>query len=825
MKKHIFLLVAVITTLVSCAKYDYDAILEQLRDHEERIQKLETLCTQLNRNVEAIQIVLEALKDNDFITDITKITEDGVEIGYSITFAQSGTINIYHGQSNSEAAVPNIGIRKAQDGEYYWTSGDEWLTDENGDKIPASVPDDPDGKYITPQFRVAEGIWYVSFDSGNSWREMKMEEEEKGCPIFAEVDIQDDHCTFYLNDGKAFTIPVYNPNAQISQYAGKIVSIMGDSISSFKGGIPEGYSYYYPKFDVKTQEDTWWSMLIDYMDAELGINASWSGSRVSNTSESNTGNIGPDRCMPSLARVQALDDNGTPDIILFYGGTNDVYHKVPPGTFDKNALHTTVDLERTMWDNFADAYKDAVMRMQHYYPYAQIVCISPTYSNITEDYIKNLDSYIAIIKDISDYFGAHFIDLRKCGITLESSKTKYGLMGDVTHPMKEGMKLIAKYIYRQISTMIQYEEENIGKEEEEVDLFVFAGQSNMMGAAHLAPEEDILVKNAFEYKYAPILKGADKGEFVYAQNPAGDWHYIDPATAYGADYIDVASGKSKLSQYSDNTYFVPACRDLEKGFSGQSEYLHYPSASMPPYFAKYYSELGNSCIYAHMAKGSCKITHYFTSDAMEEYNRMINEYNTVNSTSYSTLTEGELSGGGAAFDAKYAAMLNDYAAFRPGNTISNKCFVWLQGESDTHKYVEYKLKLQALWSHLQTLGFTHFFIARVGFWGSTAILEEIKAQTDFCAENENCHIITRAPSLIPHPKATTSNWWVNEPSSEYDNCRDSYISNTSNNHFNEKAHKIFAKKSAQNIDRILHMGLPPVLEEENIKGMIGYGEN
>ena len=72
--------------------------------------------------------------------------------------------------------------------------------------------------------------------------------------------------------------------------------------------------------------------------------------------------------------------------------------------------------------------------------------------------------------------------------------------------------------------MIQYDEENIGKENSELDLFVFAGQSNMMGAAHLAPEEDILVKNAFEYKYAPVLKGGDKGEFVFAQNPAGDWH-------------------------------------------------------------------------------------------------------------------------------------------------------------------------------------------------------------------------------------------------------------------------------------------------------------
>ncbi len=821
--KKVFIIITAILSAISCT--NLDEVWAELRDHEERIQKLEALCNKLNSNVEAIQTILTALEQNDYVTDIVKVMEDGVEVGYSITFAKGGTVTIYHGSNGADGLAPKVSIRKAADGEYYWTADGEWMTDDEGNMIPAVVADDPNGEYITPQFRVADGKWYVSYDNGNTWRAIDQKNDGEKCPIFEAVEIGEDHYTFYLNDGTVLTVPAYNPFAEISQYAGKLVSLIGDSISTFKGSIPEGNSYYYPKFDVKSPEDTWWSMLIDYMDAQLGINNSWSGSRVTNTSESNTGSIGPDRCMPSIARIESLDDKGTPDIILFYGGTNDVYYTVPLGSFDKNSLHTTVDLERTIWDNFADAYKDAIMRLQHYYPYAQIICISPTYSNITTDYIKNLDSYISVIKDISDYFGAHFIDLRKCGITLESSKTKYGFMGDVTHPNKEGMKLIAKYIYRQICTMIQYDEENIGKENSEVDLFVFAGQSNMMGAAHLAPEEDILVKNAFEYKYAPVLKGGDKGEFVYAQNPAGDWHYIDPATAYGADYIDVASGKSKLSNYSANTYFLPASRDLEKGFSGQSEYLHYPSASMPPYFAKYYSELGNSCIYAHMAKGACKIIHYFTSDTAEEYNRLITEYNSTNSTNYSTISVKNLSGAGDAFDAKYTAMLNDYAEFKPESTISNKCFVWLQGESDTHKYVEYKLKLQALWSHLQTLGFTHFFIARVGFWGSTAIIEEIKAQTDFCAENENCYIVTRAPSLIPHPSATISNWWANEPSSEYDNCRDSYISNTSNNHFNEKAHKIFAKKSAQNIDRILHMGLPPVLEEENIKDMIGYGEN
>ena len=156
MKKHIFLLMAVIATMVSCAKFDYESILEQLRDHEERIERLETMCNQLNTNITALQAILEAINGNDYVTNVVKIMENGKEIGYSISFAKSGTVTIYHdadGSNGSDGAAPKIGIRKASDGEYYWTADDEWLTDESGAKIPAAVPNDPDGKYITPSCR------------------------------------------------------------------------------------------------------------------------------------------------------------------------------------------------------------------------------------------------------------------------------------------------------------------------------------------------------------------------------------------------------------------------------------------------------------------------------------------------------------------------------------------------------------------------------------------------------------------------------------------------------------------------------------------------
>ena len=352
------------------------------------------------------------------------------------------------------------------------------------------------------------------------------------------------------------------------------------------------------------------------------------------------------------------------------------------------------------------------------------------------------------------------------------------------------------------------------------DLFVFAGQSNMMGAAVLEPVVNTFTDQAWEYKYMPKLRGAETGTFVPAQNSAGEWYYNDLNASYG-EHLNDLTYKSSLSNYSQNTHFCPAMSNGTKGFSAQSEANTYPSASIPPYFVTEYASYGHSSIYAHMAKGSIKIVHYFTLDVMNAYNDLICEYNAENGKSYKLLTATDLSGAGDAFVEKYESMVQDYVACTPDGCINSKCFVWLQGESDGSAYIEYKLKMQVLWEHLQTLGFTHFFVLRVGYWGNTGLLEIIKAQEDFCAENEGCYIVTRAPSLIPHPTATTENWWINEPDAQYADCRDSYVVPSSgNHHFNEKAMQIFAERSAENIHRILYQGLDPVLEEENIQGLV-----
>ena len=187
---------------VSC---QHEEIWDKLNDHEQRIEQLEKLCKELNSNVMALQTALTAIQENDYVTDVMKVVENGVEVGYSLTFAKAGTVTLYHGTDGADAVAPKIGVRKAQDGAYYWTSGDEWLTADDGSRIPATVASE--AGYVTPQFRVAEDVWYVSFDNGNSWRVIEGVGESVDNQFFSEVTYDDHYIHLTLLDGEKISIP------------------------------------------------------------------------------------------------------------------------------------------------------------------------------------------------------------------------------------------------------------------------------------------------------------------------------------------------------------------------------------------------------------------------------------------------------------------------------------------------------------------------------------------------------------------------------------------------------------------------------------------
>jgi uncharacterized protein (TIGR02145 family) len=85
---------------------------------------------------------------------------------------------------------------------YYWTLNGEWLLDDNGNKLPVSGKDGQNGTNgsngqdgedgkdgadgqdgkdgITPQLKIEDGYWYISYDNGATWTQLGKATGEDG---------------------------------------------------------------------------------------------------------------------------------------------------------------------------------------------------------------------------------------------------------------------------------------------------------------------------------------------------------------------------------------------------------------------------------------------------------------------------------------------------------------------------------------------------------------------------------------------------------------------------------------------------------------------
>lgn len=120
----------------------------------------------------------------------------------------------------------------------------------------------------------------------------------------------------------------------------RIVSVLGDSYSTFEGYIPSGNLPWYhvgqEKTDVKSVGETWWNRWMYENKYKLGINNSYSGATVCDT-----GYKGRDYSDRSF--VTRLHHLGHPDILFIMGGTNDSWAGSPIGEY-KYAKWTKEDL-------------------------------------------------------------------------------------------------------------------------------------------------------------------------------------------------------------------------------------------------------------------------------------------------------------------------------------------------------------------------------------------------------------------------------------------------------------------------------------------------
>lgn len=145
----------------------------------------------------------------------------------------------------------------------------------------------------------------------------------------------------------------------------KMVSVIGDSISTYSGYNPEGYAVFYDynmqqKNGLSSVYDTWWAKVNQALRAYICVNNSYSGSKV-------TGHAFP--AATSAQRTGTLHTQQySPDIILIYIGFNDFGNGVPiqkKGFFRKRGQ----DL-----NYFADAYSMLLSQVKAQYPNAKVVC-------------------------------------------------------------------------------------------------------------------------------------------------------------------------------------------------------------------------------------------------------------------------------------------------------------------------------------------------------------------------------------------------------------------------------------------------------------------
>ncbi|MBQ2382428.1 MAG: hypothetical protein II290_00160, partial [Oscillospiraceae bacterium] len=229
-------------------------------------------------------------------------------------------------------------------------------------------------------------------------------------------------------------------------YEGKVFSILGDSISTWSGYIPaaDGFNAThvtrYPDSsripDVTSVDQTWWMQLITELGGKLGINDSWRGTTVYNDKTYEvSGNTGTKATMSSLTRIQNLGANGTPDVILFYGGINDIRQAKTLGTFDAANAPTAADLTATTFTTVAEAYTQTILRMKHYYPDALIVAMLPSMNTDKADYATNLPLYNAVFAQICSHYGVPYVDLQNVALNADN-------LPDGIHPDQAGMDLI-----------------------------------------------------------------------------------------------------------------------------------------------------------------------------------------------------------------------------------------------------------------------------------------------------------------------------------------------------------------------------------------------
>lgn len=186
-------------------------------------QKVSALESKVNQNVNSINALVDAAKKAVTITKVETLTD-----GYKIYFSDGTISTISNGVNGTDgkdgvdgkdAVAPVIGI-KEEEGVYYWTIDGEVVLN-NGQKVPVTGKDG-----LTPQFKIQDGKWYVSFD-GNTWNAVPVTGTEKPELVMSETD---DEYVFTLGET---TIRIAKEHAFMIKVTSDVQKVTPGEVVSF----------------------------------------------------------------------------------------------------------------------------------------------------------------------------------------------------------------------------------------------------------------------------------------------------------------------------------------------------------------------------------------------------------------------------------------------------------------------------------------------------------------------------------------------------------------------------------------------------------------
>ena len=203
-----------------CGKFVRDELITM----QNEIDLLYAKVDQMNKDLASLQGIVYAMGANGYIVAVEEGTdEDGRQYfklkfrtitpqadGYEST-DDAYSVLLYTGVDgkDGEDALPYVVSVKQdeEDGRWYWysTQDEDWLKDADGNRFLV------DGK--TPQLKVEEGFWFISWDGAQTWEETGWKAKgEDAYEVFTKAEVFEDRVELTLAaDGSVLVLPRFLP--------------------------------------------------------------------------------------------------------------------------------------------------------------------------------------------------------------------------------------------------------------------------------------------------------------------------------------------------------------------------------------------------------------------------------------------------------------------------------------------------------------------------------------------------------------------------------------------------------------------------------------